>query len=85
LRGKGGKAGKGIAINDDKRYCICRDVADRQSPKPTVTLREDGLYDILSRVDLLDEQLPETAELECTLDIPRANYTVSRKTVYYSG
>lgn len=48
------------------------------------TFREDGLYNVLSRVDLLDEELPEAAELRCTLDIPRANYTVSRKTVYYS-
>ncbi|XP_011349502.1 uncharacterized protein LOC105286325 isoform X1 [Ooceraea biroi] len=62
-----------------------KDVAEKQTLKPTVTLREDGLYDILSRVDLLDEQLPEAAELKCTLDIPRANYSVSRKTVYYSA
>ncbi|XP_020284601.1 uncharacterized protein LOC109855140 isoform X2 [Pseudomyrmex gracilis] len=62
-----------------------KDVPEKQTAKPTVTLREDGLYDILSRVDLLDEELPEAAELKCTLDIPKANYSVSRKTIYYSG
>ncbi|XP_070170571.1 uncharacterized protein [Polyergus mexicanus] len=61
-----------------------KDILDKQTSKPTVTLREDGLYNILSRVDLLDEELPEAAELRCTLDIPRANYSVSRKTIYYS-
>ncbi|XP_029659295.1 uncharacterized protein LOC115233152 isoform X1 [Formica exsecta] len=61
-----------------------KDIPDKQTLKPTVTLREDGLYNILSRVDLLDEELPEAAELRCTLDIPRANYSVSRKTIYYS-
>lgn len=64
---------------------IYRDIPDKQTSKPTVTLREDGLYNILSRVDLLDEELPEAAELRCTLDIPRANYSVSRKTIYYSS
>ncbi|CAL1674173.1 unnamed protein product [Lasius platythorax] len=62
-----------------------KDLPEKQTSKPTVTLREDGLYNILSRVDLLDEELPEAAELRCTLDIPRANYSVSRKTIYYSS
>ncbi|XP_025263892.1 uncharacterized protein LOC105254096 isoform X2 [Camponotus floridanus] len=47
--------------------------------------REDGLYDILSRRDMLDEELPEAAELKCTLDIPKTNYSVSRRTIYYSS
>ncbi|XP_029174688.1 uncharacterized protein LOC114943263 isoform X2 [Nylanderia fulva] len=62
-----------------------KDLPEKQTSRPTVTLREDGLYNILSRVDLLDEELPEAAELRCTLDIPRANYTVSRKSIYYSS
>ncbi|XP_012224391.1 uncharacterized protein [Linepithema humile] len=63
------------------------DLPEGQTSKfnATVTLREDGLYDILSRVDLLDEELPEVAELKCTLDIPKANYSISQKTIYYSG
>lgn len=66
--------------------CIYRDIPEKQMSKPTITLREDGLYDILSRVELLDEELQETAaNLECILDIPKANYSVSRKIVYYPG
>ncbi|XP_014481101.1 PREDICTED: uncharacterized protein LOC106747748 isoform X2 [Dinoponera quadriceps] len=62
------------------------DVPDKQATKPIVTQREDGLYDILSRIELLDEELPEaTATLECILGIPRANYRVSRMTDYNSG
>ncbi|XP_011159256.1 uncharacterized protein LOC105195521 isoform X3 [Solenopsis invicta] len=64
---------------------IYRDVPEKQTSKPTVTLRKDGLYNILSRVDFLDEELPEAAELKCILDIPRTNYSVTRKTIYYSG
>lgn len=67
---------------------IYRDISGKPSSKPVyrqTIFREDGLYDILSRVDLLDEELPEAAELKCTLDIPRANYSVSRKTIYYSS
>ncbi|EFN84903.1 hypothetical protein EAI_04772 [Harpegnathos saltator] len=63
-----------------------KDFLDKQATKPTVTVREDGLYDILSRIELLDEELPEaTVTLECTLGIPRANYSVSQMTVYNSG
>ncbi|XP_011159255.1 uncharacterized protein LOC105195521 isoform X2 [Solenopsis invicta] len=62
-----------------------KDVPEKQTSKPTVTLRKDGLYNILSRVDFLDEELPEAAELKCILDIPRTNYSVTRKTIYYSG
>lgn len=51
-----------------------------------VTLRRDGLYDILSRIELLDEELPDaTATLECTLGIPKANYKATQMTVYNSG
>lgn len=67
---------------------IYRDIPGKPSLKPVyghVILREDGLYDISSRIDMLDEELPEVTELKCTLDIPRANYSVSRKTVYYSS
>ncbi|EFN65334.1 hypothetical protein EAG_14925 [Camponotus floridanus] len=42
--------------------------------------REDGLYDILSRRDMLDEELPEAAELKCTLDIPKTNYRMTTTT-----
>ncbi|XP_028047932.1 uncharacterized protein LOC105833723 isoform X2 [Monomorium pharaonis] len=62
-----------------------KDVPEKQTSKPTVTLRKDGLYNILSRVDFLDEELPEAAELKCILDIPRTNYSITRKTIYYSG
>lgn len=62
-----------------------KDVPEKQTSKPTLTLREDGLYNILSRVDFLDEELPEAAELKCILDIPKTNYSITRKTIYYSG
>ncbi|XP_024878025.1 uncharacterized protein LOC112458564 isoform X3 [Temnothorax curvispinosus] len=62
-----------------------KDIPEKKTSKPTVTLREDGLYNILSRVDFLDEELPEAAELKCILDIPRTNYSMTRKTIYYSG
>ncbi|XP_033206564.1 uncharacterized protein LOC117166586 isoform X1 [Bombus vancouverensis nearcticus] len=60
-------------------------VPEKQTAKPTVTLRHDGLYDILSRTTLLDEDLPEAAIVKCLLGIPKANYNVSHKTVYYPG
>ncbi|XP_026300392.1 uncharacterized protein LOC409257 isoform X1 [Apis mellifera] len=60
-------------------------VLEKQAAKPTVTLRADGLYNILSRTALLDEDLPETAIVKCLLGIPKVNYNVSRKTVYYPG
>lgn len=65
-----------------------RGILGKPSSKPMykdLIFREDGLYDILSRIDMLDEELPEAAELKCTLDIPRANYSVSRRTIYYSS
>ncbi|XP_032678864.1 uncharacterized protein LOC116847696 isoform X1 [Odontomachus brunneus] len=63
-----------------------KDVPNKQATKSTVTLRRDGLYDILSRIELLDEELPETTTtLECTLGIPKANYSASQMTVYNSG
>lgn len=63
-----------------------RDVQNKQATKSTVTLRRDGLYDILSRIELLDEELLETTTtLECTLGIPKANYSTSQKTIYNSG
>ncbi|XP_076243453.1 uncharacterized protein LOC143184831 isoform X1 [Calliopsis andreniformis] len=60
-------------------------VPEKQTGKPSVTLRDDGLYDILSRTALLDEDLPEAAIVKCLLGIPKANYNVSHKTVYYPG
>ncbi|XP_076222770.1 uncharacterized protein LOC116433344 isoform X1 [Nomia melanderi] len=58
---------------------------EKQAAKPNVTVRKDGLYDILSRTALLDEDLPEAAIVKCLLGIPKANYNVSHKTVYYPG
>ncbi|KAK1135413.1 hypothetical protein K0M31_000011, partial [Melipona bicolor] len=58
-------------------------VPEKQTAKPTVTLRDDGLYDILSRTALLDEDLPEATIVKCLLGIPKADYNVSRQTVYY--
>ncbi|KZC13796.1 hypothetical protein WN55_05699 [Dufourea novaeangliae] len=58
-------------------------VPEKQTVTATVTLRDDGLYDILSRTALLDEDLPEAAIVKCLLGIPKANYNVSHKTVYY--
>lgn len=72
-----------ISVNEGKLILIPEGQTSRFNA--TVTLREDGLYDILSRVDLLDPELPEVAELKCTLDIPKANYSISKKSVYYSG
>ncbi|KAG7196396.1 hypothetical protein KM043_015923 [Ampulex compressa] len=60
-------------------------VPEKRGEKPGVTLRDNGLYDILSRTALLDEDLPEAAIVKCLLGIPRASYNVSRKTVYYPG
>ncbi|XP_032667602.1 uncharacterized protein LOC116842462 isoform X1 [Odontomachus brunneus] len=60
-------------------------IPEKLARKPTVTLRDDGLYDILSRVALLDEDLPEATIVKCLLGIPKATYNVSRKTVYYAG
>ncbi|XP_026295994.1 uncharacterized protein LOC100576498 [Apis mellifera] len=59
------------------------DVPEKQT-KPTITLRADGLYDILSRTILLDENLPEAAIVKCLLGIPKVNY-ISHKAVYYPG
>lgn len=58
-------------------------VPEKQTAKPDVTLREDGLYDILSRTALLDEDLPEATIVKCFLGIPKVDYNVSRQTVYY--
>ncbi|XP_076386219.1 uncharacterized protein LOC100880577 isoform X3 [Megachile rotundata] len=44
-----------------------------------------GLYDILSRRVILDEDLPGAAIVKCVLGIPAANYSVSHETVYYPG
>lgn len=63
----------------------CRAIPEEQIGNPTITLRDDGLYNILSRVALLDEDLPEATIVKCSLSIPKATYNVSRKTVYYTG
>ncbi|XP_076648276.1 uncharacterized protein LOC143356453 isoform X2 [Halictus rubicundus] len=60
-------------------------VPEKQTAKPTVTMRNDGLYDILSRTALLDEDLPEAAIVKCLLGIPKANYSASHETLYYPG
>ncbi|XP_011688851.1 PREDICTED: uncharacterized protein LOC105450616 [Wasmannia auropunctata] len=60
-------------------------IPERQTENPIITLRDDGLYNILLRVTLLDEDLPETTIVKCLLSISRASYNVSRKTVYYAG
>ncbi|XP_071571457.1 uncharacterized protein [Temnothorax nylanderi] len=60
-------------------------IPDKQSGYPTITLRDDGLYNILLRIALLDEDLPETTIVKCLLCISKASYNVSRKTVYYAG
>ncbi|KAL0114276.1 hypothetical protein PUN28_011513 [Cardiocondyla obscurior] len=61
-----------------------KNVPDNKTSQPIFTL-EDGLYNVLLRVDYLDEELPEVAELKCDLDIPRTNHSLTRKTIYYSG
>jgi len=48
-------------------------------------LRNDGLYNILLHVSLLDEDLPETTIVKCLLSIAKVSYNVSRKTIYYAG
>lgn len=60
-------------------------IPEMQTENPTITLRDDGLYNILLRVTLLDEDLPETTIIKCLLSISKASYNVSRKTVYYTG
>jgi len=62
-----------------------RDTPEKQIGSPSVRLRDDGLYNILSRVALLDEDLLEATIVKCLLSIPKAAYNVSRKTVYYIG
>ncbi|XP_051156602.1 uncharacterized protein LOC127278779 isoform X2 [Leptopilina boulardi] len=58
-------------------------VETKYSAKPIVTMAPGSqYYDILTRVDLQDEDLPELAILKCTLSIPMANYNVSRELIY---
>ncbi|XP_033334484.2 uncharacterized protein LOC117225222 isoform X1 [Megalopta genalis] len=52
---------------------------------PSVTMSKDGLFNILKRATLLDEDLPEPAIIKCLLGIPEASYNTSRNTVYYRG
>ncbi|KYN01581.1 hypothetical protein ALC62_07624 [Cyphomyrmex costatus] len=60
-------------------------IPKRQIENPTIKLRDDGLYNILLSIILLDEGLPETTIVKCLLSISKALYNVSRKTVYYTG
>ncbi|XP_012058559.1 PREDICTED: uncharacterized protein LOC105621708, partial [Atta cephalotes] len=60
-------------------------IPERKIDNSTIKLRDDGLYNILLRVTLLDEDLPETTIVKCLLSISNALYNVSRKTVYYAG
>ncbi|XP_018371511.1 PREDICTED: uncharacterized protein LOC108766608 [Trachymyrmex cornetzi] len=60
-------------------------ISERKVDNSTIKLRDDGLYNILLRVTLLDEDLPETTIVKCLLSISKALYNVSRKTVYYAG
>ncbi|KYN30392.1 hypothetical protein ALC56_15319, partial [Trachymyrmex septentrionalis] len=62
-----------------------RNIPERKNDNSTIKLRDDGLYNILLRVALLDEDLPETTIVKCLLSISKALYNVSRKTVYYAG
>lgn len=57
----------------------------KQMGNPIIIQRDDRLYNILSRITLLDENLSETTVIKCLLSIPKAIYNVSRKTVYYAG
>ncbi|XP_011646140.2 uncharacterized protein LOC105432862 [Pogonomyrmex barbatus] len=59
-------------------------IPKKQTENFAITLRDDGLYNILSRIALLDEDLPETTIIKCLLGISKASYKVSRKTVYYT-
>ncbi|XP_011859773.1 PREDICTED: uncharacterized protein LOC105557199, partial [Vollenhovia emeryi] len=61
-----------------------KNTLEKQSGIPTITLRDDGRYNILLRIALLDEDLPETTIVKCLLSISKASYNVSRKTVYYA-
>ncbi|KAL6420076.1 hypothetical protein ACFW04_014141 [Cataglyphis niger] len=60
------------------------DISEKQIENPIVKLRDDGLYNISSRVVALDEDLLEATVVKCLLSIPKAAYNVSRKTVYYT-
>ncbi|XP_078046688.1 uncharacterized protein LOC144475039 isoform X2 [Augochlora pura] len=60
-------------------------VAAKMATTPSVTMSKDGLFNILKRATLLDEDLPEPAIVKCLLGIPEANYSVSHNTVYYRG
>ncbi|KAL6258273.1 hypothetical protein P5V15_010211 [Pogonomyrmex californicus] len=64
---------------------IFENIPKKQTENFAITLRDDGLYNILSRIALLDEDLPETTIVKCLLGISKASYKVSRKTVYYTG
>lgn len=71
--------------NNDK-LCFCRGDETKYSTKPIVTMAAGTqYYDILTRLDLQDEDLPELATLKCTLSIPMANYNVSRELIYQPG
>ncbi|XP_017884114.2 uncharacterized protein LOC108627404 [Ceratina calcarata] len=46
---------------------------------PVVTLLDDGLYDILSRTALPDEDSPEAANVKCLLGIENGELHLPRK------
>ncbi|KAL0124750.1 hypothetical protein PUN28_006538 [Cardiocondyla obscurior] len=60
-------------------------IPEKQCGNPSITLRDDGLYNILLHTALLDEDLPDTTIVKCLLSISKASYNVSRKTIYYAG
>ncbi|XP_012280756.1 uncharacterized protein LOC105699911 isoform X2 [Orussus abietinus] len=57
-------------------------VESEKPSKPVVTLRDDQRYDILSRVTLKHDELPESAVVKCVLSIPEAGYNVTREKIY---
>lgn len=56
-----------------------------ETETPDLTMREDGKYDIMTQVSIMDEDLPRISLIKCTLSIPIANYTNPREFTYYTG
>ncbi|XP_044016469.1 uncharacterized protein LOC122857958 isoform X2 [Aphidius gifuensis] len=61
------------------------DVPLNETETPDLTMREDGKYDIMTQVSIMDEDLPRISLIKCTLSIPIANYTNPREFTYYTA
>ncbi|XP_003427017.1 uncharacterized protein LOC100679306 isoform X2 [Nasonia vitripennis] len=56
---------------------------DMQSSRPIITETPDGHYNIDSYLALEDQDLPDSAVINCVLGIPSVNYNATKKLVHY--